>query len=61
MNAYSITLRTRLFNYPLAHSIRKTAELFRVSPAPAGAAKSITPEDSQGYFQHAEDFSLEIS
>jgi transposase len=29
--------------------------------AMARAAKTITPEDAQGYFQHAEDFSLVIS
>jgi hypothetical protein len=29
--------------------------------AMARAAKTVTPEDAQGYFQHAEDFSLVIS
>jgi putative transposase len=32
MNAHSIDLRQRIFNYNLTHSVRQTAEVFRVSP-----------------------------
>lgn len=32
MNAYSIDLRERIFNYNLTHSVRETAEVFHVSP-----------------------------
>jgi transposase len=32
MNAYSIDLRQRMFNYKLTHSVRQTAKVFRVSP-----------------------------
>lgn len=32
MNAYSMDFRIRMFNHSLAHSVRKTAEVFRVSP-----------------------------
>jgi transposase len=32
MNAHSIDLRQRIFSYNLTHSVRQTAEVFRVSP-----------------------------
>ena len=41
MNAHSIDLRQRIFNYNLTHSVRQTAEVFRVSPETVQRLKNL--------------------
>ena len=44
MNAYSIDLRQKIFNYNLTHSVRQTGEVFHVSPNTVQCLKKLNCE-----------------
>jgi len=47
MNAYSMDLRTRMFNYSLTHTVRHTAAVFQVSPNTVQQLRQLFVETGQ--------------
>jgi transposase len=47
MTRYSLDLRRRIFGYSLSHSVRETAQVFRVSPSTVQALRQLFIETGQ--------------